>query len=26
VPAGGVVDAITPADLTVNLDEKPPRK
>jgi len=26
VPAGGVVDAITPEDLTVNLDEKPPRK
>jgi hypothetical protein len=26
VPAGGVVDTITPADLTVNLDEKPPRK
>jgi trehalose utilization protein len=26
VPAGGVVDAITPADLTANLDEKPPRK
>jgi trehalose utilization protein len=26
VPTSGVVDAITPADLTVNLDEKPPRK
>jgi hypothetical protein len=26
VPAGGVVDAITAADLTQNLDPKPPRK
>jgi hypothetical protein len=26
VPAGGVVDTITPADLTMNLDPKPPRK
>jgi hypothetical protein len=26
VPSGGVVDAITPEDLTVNLDPKPPRK
>jgi hypothetical protein len=25
VPAGGVVDRITDADLTMNLDEKPPR-
>ena len=26
VPRGGVVDAIAPEDLTVNLDPKPPRK
>ena len=26
VPANGVVDTITEADLTMNLDEKPPRK
>ena len=26
VPAKGVVDTITEADLTVNLDDKPPRK
>jgi hypothetical protein len=26
VPKGGVVDTITPEDLTVNLDPKPPRK
>ena len=26
VPAKGVVDTITDADLTMNLDEKPPRK
>ena len=26
VPPGGVVDAITAADLTANLDQKPPRK
>lgn len=26
VPAGGVVDAITPDDLSANLDPKPPRK
>jgi hypothetical protein len=26
VPAGGVEDTITPADLAMNLDEKPARR